>query len=322
MSKSDRIKVIIGFSLIGLVVVAIFALPYLRFGRLRLFGFLEGASSGSYQVVQEEEFPAADIQDIEVVWGSGDASIVPGLGDTFVVREEARSNLGSKMPQQAWIRVESGCLNVRWNEDGSTSTDSSGARGWLFGADEDRRITIEVPAAALDKLGSVALSGTSGSYRLGQLTCDALEANFTSGVLDCTGTTAEQASFSYTSGDVVTEEFETGTLDVNLTSGNAALAGIVRDAARIELTSGDVEASFTSLPATLDVAFTTGDVALNLPASAGFTARVATMSGDVASDFATSDAGDDPATRVYRNGDGSAAITVTFTSGDLILRRA
>lgn len=324
MCKSDRIKVIIGFALIGLIIVAIFALPYLRFGRLRLFGFFEGASTGSYQLVQEQEIPADGVRDIEVIWGSGDAAIVPGSGDVFVVREEARPNLGGKMPQQAWIRAENGCLKVRWNENGSTSTESTAVSGPNDGG-ENRRITIEVPAAAQDKLGSIVLNGTSGTYQLGRLNCDAVEADFTSGELRCVGTAAGRASFSFTSGGVITQEFSAGVLDMSLTSGDAALAGIVRDAARIDLTSGDVETSFTGLPTTLDVSFTTGDVTLNLPAQAGFTAQVNTTTGDVTSDFAQGDAstaGTDSATWVYRNGDGSAAITVSLTSGDLALQRA
>lgn len=324
MCKSDRIKVIIGFALIGLIIVAIFALPYLRFGRLRLFEFFEGASTGSYQLVQEQEFPADGVRDIEVIWGSGDAAIVPGSGNVFVVREEARPNLGGKMPQQAWIRAENGCLKARWNENGSTSTESTPASGPNDGG-ENRRITIEVPAAAQDKLGSIVLNGTSGSYQLGRLTSDAVEVDFTSGELKCVGVATSRISLSFTSGSVATQELSAETLDVSLTSGDAALAGIVRDAARIDLTSGDVETSFTSLPATLDVTFTTGNVVLNLPAQAGFTAQVSTTSGDVTSDFAQGDAGTagtDSATRVYRNGDGSAAIIVALTSGDLALQRA
>ena len=112
MCKSDRIKVIIGFALIGLIIVAIFALPYLRFGRLRLFGFFEGASTGSYQLVQEQEFPADGVRDIEVIWGSGDAAIVPGSGNVFVVREEARPNLGGKMPPRTGASRHAGTRTV------------------------------------------------------------------------------------------------------------------------------------------------------------------------------------------------------------------
>lgn len=322
MNRADRIKVIIGFTLIGLDIVAIFAISYVRFGHLRLFELFENTASGSYQVVQEKEFPSSDIRDIELIWGSGDASIVPGSSDAFVVREEARPSRGGKLPQRAWIRADKGCLKVHWDEDGGTSTEAKGSASRPAGAGEDRRVTIEVPRAAQDALGHIVLNGTTGDYRVGRLTCDALKADFTSGVLDCVGTEADQASFSYTSGDVETQELAVGGLGLSLTSGDASLGGAVRDVVHIKLTTGDVETSLAHLPESLDIAFTTGDVVLNLPASAGFTARVATTSCDVTSDFAASDAGDDPAMRVYRNGDGSAAITVTSTGGDLALRRA
>lgn len=320
MSRGDRIKVCIGVVLIALIVVAIFALPVLQIGRVWSWVGSVPAQREPYKLVQEQSFAADEVRTIELAWGSGDATLVVGDGDAFVVREEARPNEAGDMPQKALVRAENGCLTVRWNKDGGTST-STVFSGFTHGSiGGERRITIEVPRDVANKLEAISLSGTSGTYRLEQLSCQALTADLTSGDLVCNDVGAQQARIACTSGDVAVAGSSIGSLDMGLTSGDLSFNGSVADTARLDLTTGDAKVSFAQLPQTLDVTFTSGDVELSMPADAGFTATVERGWGDVTSDFASSDASDaDGRTRVYRNGDGSAAITVALTSGDLVL---
>lgn len=320
MSRGDRIKVCLGVALIALIVVAIFALPALQIGRVWSWFGSVSAQREPYKVVQEQSFAADEVRSIELAWGNGDATLVVGDGDAFVVREEARPNKAGDMPQKALVRAEDGCLTVRWNKDSGTST-STGFSGFTNGSiGGERRITIEVPRGVANKLEAVSLSGTSGTYRLEELSCQALTADLTSGDVVCNDVDAQQARITCTSGDVAVTGGLIGSLDMGLTSGDLSFNGSVTDAACLDLTTGDAKVSFAQLPRTLDVTFTSGDVELSVPKDAGFTATVERGWGDVTSDFASSDASDaDGRTRVYRNGDGSAAITVALTSGDLVL---
>lgn len=319
MRRGNRIRVIIGVVLIALIVGMMFVIPSVRWGKLANLVNIAGTNvsfNKSCKLVQEQEFNPSDVHDIEVMWGSGDVLLAPGSGDKVVVREEALPGASGEMPQKAWICAEDGCLKVRWNEDGSTSTSLDNQEN------ANRRVAIEVPSS-MAALGDVSIAGTSGSYTVGQLGCKALDVSLTSGDAKLTDMTAEQASISLLNGDATVRGATIDSLDVSLTSGDADISGAFNDYLGVSAVSGDATASCSSvMPKQVDVSFTSGDVTLCLPQNAGFTADVSTVSGDFSTDFNLLEASGGNGAVTYRNGDGSASVHASFTSGDFELRKA
>ncbi|HMQ33012.1 MAG TPA: DUF4097 family beta strand repeat-containing protein [Chloroflexaceae bacterium] len=209
----------------------------------------------------------------------------------------------------------------------------------------DLRIALPEGAAVEASVvsGDIAVAEVSGDLTLGTVSGD-LEARATSGRLVVTTT----------SGDLDVRDHR-GPIAAESVSGDVRLAGDLEDA-RVKTVSGDVRldgatgrAEITSISGDLTVAgaglaaltaeTTSGEIEAVLGLAEGATGRIGSISGDVqvrllepvslrldvtttSGDLSTNLAGLDEERRSLRGtvGDGGAALTVSTTSGDVVVR--
>ncbi len=114
--------------------------------------------------------------------------------------------------------------------------------------------------------------------------------------------------------DYRNQSFDTG-------SGDVTLAGVAADDVDVDSGSGDVEIRFTRDLASLRIETGSGDVTLDLPATAGAALDLQTSSGDLDTELPITISRKSEDHLVGTIGDGRGRIRVETSSGDVRLRR-
>lgn len=232
-------------------------------------------------------FEADAVRDLDIVWLTGSVEIRQGTSEEVVVRETVDAGTYDADPTRVTIDMErDGVLVI----DDHLPENLSASR-W-----PEMRLTIELPAETLKRLGAVSLKSASAASTVAGATCESLRVNTVSSSVAVTGVSARDVSIEGVSGEVVLAGTVTGDLGVDTVSGET----------RVTLDG--------TLPSHASLASISGAVTLNLPADAAFTLTPSSVSGAVTVVHGYDRTDVDGA---YRAGDGTAQIEIGTVSGSI-----
>jgi hypothetical protein len=315
---------------IALVVVGLLLLASQRFGGGLMFG-----GAGSITLVDQDYQGSR----VELSAAASDVEVRPGSGSRIHV--EAIQRGGS----QGDYRVD-----VVPSGDTVRVTESSSSFFWFFGS-RGVRYRITVPSSGQADIhtasgeidveglgGAVSLASVSGDVRAGDLG-GGLTVGTTSGDVELHDI-AGKLDVQSISGDIKLENGKIDGATVGTTSGEVQLDGVA-GALKLTSVSGDIHVR-AARDGQLDVSTTSGEIAyegslasgstnkvdtisgdvnLRLPDASGFRLDASTVSGDVGSEFELRDGATARRSLSGVAGDGSAALTVSTTSGDIQIER-
>lgn len=197
---------------------------------------------------------ASDVQDIDIDWAAGSVNIETYDGSTIELTETSR-NL-TKAQEMKWS-VSGGMLKIDYGKGiGCVSA-------W------DKELTVKIPKALADDLGSLDIDGASGSYTVNDLTLDKIKIDLASG--------------NFTGKNVVVDD-----LDVNAASGTVIFNGEIASKVKLDVASGKFDIMLHKVcPKTIKASLASGNITIGLPENDGFTATVDAVSGDFSSEFET-----------------------------------
>lgn len=229
---------------------------------------------------------AASIRDMEIEWAAGSIRILPK--DITEIRISEQGVNQSEKPM-VW-KVRDGKLSIQYAENKKISL-GIGTQ-W---DDIVKDLTIEVPQ---------------------NWQCDSLEVTAAAASLEVKELTIREMEFDGASGSCVFDSCTVETLDLDTASGNVRFTGSLQQL-ECDAASADIVLELTNVPRSLDMDTASGDLDLTLPADAGFTVTLDTLSGDFESDFETTmRAGS------YVAGNGRCRIDVDAMSGDVTIRKS
>ncbi len=228
---------------------------------------------------------AAKIREMEIEWVAGSIVIQPADTDEISFREEDVGGSGKAMH---W-KIQGDKILIQYAEDGKSPLKTR--MDWK---DEAKDLIIEVPVTW--QFDSLKVAAAAASLNVRDLSIREME-------------------FDSASGECIFDNCTVEKLDLDTASGNVRFTGSLQlldcDAA-----SADIVLKLTNVPVKLDMDTASGDLDVTLPADAGFTVSMDTLSGDFESDFEFTMRNDN-----YVAGNGLCRIDVDAMSGDVIIRR-
>lgn len=271
-----------------------------------------GVNSDTNEIIVSEEakVPADSIEKIKIDWVSGKVNLVVGSDSEIVFYETSYRTLTDRQKMRYSIS-ESGTLQIRYCQDLDNIFD------W-FDLDRNmpsKELTMEVPAALMETLRELEVDTVSASINLNGVYGSTTELDTVSGEIECLDVTANDLSMDSTSGSVVCENTRAQTLDVDSVSGSIRAEGEFGEV-DVDSTSGSTRLNCVTAPRTIDVDSVSGSATIALPESAGFTARLDSVSGSISCDF--------PGTLGENSvvvGDGSANYRFNTVSGSIRIEK-
>lgn len=301
------------------------------------FGFLarakeDGQPYGHDHTVDYDpaEYP---VENIYIDWEAGPIEISVTDGGPVVVSESSSQVLDESTSMQ--VTLGDGNLRVKWDKERFRFN----LFGW-FGGQREKLLRIQLPRDVAAQLHEVEASNLSGDMDLSSLAAKSLELNSVSGTFFLTDISLSgDAGLNTVSGAVVAQGLEAKGLGINSTSGNFTLTGI--QAQRVDCdtisgatsfagsategfyansVSGLIHVSLAACPQELSMDSVSGNLTVELPASASFSAGHDTLSGEFSCDFPSTGMGEGGA--VYGPGPAQGDFHFTTTSGDITVGKA
>ena len=273
-----------------------------------------GGDDGKYNRGNAEIKDA--VENLKIDWTAGKVTIAYHNENTILVEEKSSRTL-SEDEKLRW-KVEGKSLEILYQKPGLVN----------FSLNLEKELTVTLPEGIV--LDKADLESTSGDIFVPEMKAKSLVLHSTSGDIDATAE-AETVRGSMTSGDLkltltghqtnVDLDSTSGSVNcvlstadsvkIGSTSGGAGLqAGEVKKA-ELGTTSGAVVAAVKTFDEII-IGATSGTVDLTLPAEPGFTAELASTSGDVSTDLMMAVSG-----TTYSCGDGSGKVKASTTSGNI-----
>ena len=228
---------------------------------------------------------AANIQKMEIEWAAGAITIQPEDIPQIYIREETAD---AEYEQMVWT-VRDGKVSIQY----SKNTDHAFGMGLLTGT-HSKDLIIQVP---LD------------------WQCDSLEIDAASASLMVKELTIREMEFDGASGTCVFDNCTVENLDVDTASGDVSFQGSLGKM-DCDAASANIILELTNIPGSLDLDTASGDLDVTLPADAGFTVTMDSLSGDFESDFDTTKRNGS-----YVAGNGRCRIDVDALSGEVTVRK-
>lgn len=266
---------------------------------------LTGCSGFGYVYTDSNRYTSgnASIRDrveaLDISWLSGSVRVEYHNSDRIELSEESQRRLSED-------------TRLHWYLDGSTLMVKYAASGAHTLSNLNKQLTVLLPEAL--KLDDVKIAVSSAEVEADGLNADDIYVATASGrvALRQQGK-ADTIKLDSASGAVALAVENADTLRVNTASGD-----VVVDAARLEnvevnSASGKTIMKFAQEPRKIDVDTASGNVTLYMPATAGFTVDLDSISGRVGGNMKLEKVDDD----TYRYGDGSCRIEVDSASGSI-----
>lgn len=271
-----------------------------------------GVNSDTNEIIVSEEakVPAGSIENIKVDWVSGSVNLVVGSGSEIVFYETSYRTLTERQKMRYSVS-DSGTLQIRYCQDLDNIFD------W-FNLDQNmpsKDLTMEVPAALMGSLREVEVDTVSASISLASVYGRNTELDTVSGEIKCLNLDVNDLSIDSTSGAIVCENTKAQTLDVDNVSGSIRAEGGFNEV-DVDSVSGSTRLVCATAPSQIEVDGVSGSVTIALPESAGFTARLDSVSGSISCDFPGT-LGQD----MVVVGDGSASYRFNTVSGSLRIEK-
>lgn len=147
-------------------------------------------------------------------------------------------------------------------------------------------------------------------------TCESLDIDAASAELYCANLVVNEVDIDGASGKCSFDSCQVNELDVDTASGDILFTGRL-NSLDCDAASAHVELYPENVPSRIDVDSMSGNLGLFLPASAGFTLKMDSMSGDFISDFAFREAGNN----TYTCGNGACKINFSSMSGMVTINK-
>ena len=278
--KTDAICRIVIFSIVIVILLGILGVG-LGFG---LYAFDINTSIGSSQVIEGSQgsVPANEIRNLQIDWVDGDITIRTADTDTITFLESGYASDNDLMV---------------WKQTGDTLTIRYSKRtiqiGFLSVPSKD--LEIIVPEDWM--CNSLDIDTVSGSVKVNNISTDDIDLDCTSAACYFVDCNSEDLTLTTVSGDL----FYAGAFSTFACDGVSAECKVLlaTPAEQIEMDS------------------VSGDLILYLPDDGGFTASLASVSGNISTEFETIAQGDK---QLY--GDGSCYIEADTVSGSVTIKKA
>lgn len=278
--KRNAIARIIIFSIVIVILLGILAAGL----GLGMLSFHLSDSSRDYNVIEGSEgnVNAAEIRNLQIEWVDGNINIETADTDTISFRESGYADDNNLMVWQ-----QSGdTLTIRFSRE-------TIIRGFVYIPSKDLDIIIPEDWVCEElEIETVSGSVTVDGIQADEISFDCVSAH--SDFIDCT---AREVSMTTVSGDL----FFSGSLDSLYCEG----------------VSAKCEAELLNTPREIDMEGISGNLILTLPADAGFTASIDSVSGSISTEFDTVSRGGQ-----HICGDGSCFIEAETVSGNVIIKKA
>lgn len=234
---------------------------------------------------EKSSFHASEISEIEIEWAAGDILIQPGLSDQITVQEDNVTDLKYAMV----LQQKGDTLKIQFCEDSMNHVIGIGSYDAMV-----KDLTITVPV---------------------DWVCESLDIECASATVEANDLTIGEVDFDGASGTCEFENCIIEEMDIDTASGDIRLVGEL-GSLDCDAASASVYAVLTNVPSRLDMDMMSGDLDLTLPANAGFSLAMDSMTGDFTTDFETS----------MKNGnavcgDGRCRINLDALSGDVTIRK-
>lgn len=263
----------------------------------------------------------AAVKDLDIDWTSGSVTVSHHAQSEITVRENCNAELKEREKLQTWL--DGSTLHIRFCKPGVNFSLKTAKKN----------LEILLPEGM--ELNVLECDCTSADTKFTDIAAERISADLTSGNLQLLGCSAGKFDLDSTSGDITVEQkgkadsllagttsgkisvtAETvGQLTLRSTSGDSELRMQQGDAVTVNCTSGSSALHLDTLPASVKISKTSGDVALYVPEDADFKAVVDTTSGKFNSDLALKKDG-----KTYVAGSGSSLIDIDVTSGDVSIK--
>lgn len=251
----------------------------------------ESYSSGNFT------YSAADVQKVYVHWYSGAVELVQTDGERLSVSESGQ-NLSES--EKLHYLLKDGQLNIQFWESGYSSAVRSA----------EKRLLVEIPQGI-----SVSIVSVSATVSVGDLTAYDFEAISVSGDCAIGHLTCKSANLVSTSGCISADGITADeNIKVGSVSGKIEIRGADMPVAQLNSTSGNIELTIEDCQA-IDIGTTSGSVTIVLPERLGATVSYRATSGGITVAQAYEKRNGN-----YVIGDGTCAISVRSTSGNLRIR--
>lgn len=229
---------------------------------------------------------AASVRKIEIEWAAGSIKIQPED-----ITEIRISEYGANQDKNPMIwKVRDGKLSIQYAEKEQKSLKIG-----VDWNDINKDLIIDVPA---------------------DWQCDSLEIAAASAEVEIRELTIREMEFDGASGTCTFDNCTVEKLDLDTASGNVRFTGGLQQLDS-DAVSADIILKLTNVPGRLDMDTVSGDLDVTLPADAGFTVSMDTLSSDFESDFETTTRNGS-----YIAGNGRCRIDVDAMSGDVIIRKS
>lgn len=228
----------------------------------------------------------SQIREIEIEWAAGSIRILPKDITEIQISEEGVTQAVKPM---IW-KVRDGKLAIQYAENKKISLGIN--TQW----DEiSKDLLIEVPQ---------------------DWQCDSLEVTAAAASLEVKDLTIREMEFDGASGSCVFDNCTVEKLDLDTASGDVQFSGSLQQL-ECDAASADIVLELSNVPRSLDMDTASGDLDVTLPADAGFSVTLDTLSGDFESDFETTMRGGS-----YVAGSGHCRIDVDAMSGDVTIHKS
>jgi len=230
---------------------------------------------------------AQKIKNLEIDWAAGSITILPG-GQTDTIR--FWDDYSGDEKYHLYYTTHGDTLKIEfckgdWEDMGF---------GIHFGAPFEKNLTVEVPEGWL---------------------CDSLEIDAASAKLEVHDLSMNEVEIDTASGAVGFENCNVIHLDVDSASSDVIFAGslVTLDC---DSASASIVAHLQNVPQSMDLDTASGNLDITLPEDAGFSVKLAAMSGKFRSDFGYAETGGR-----YVCGNGGCTIDVSAMSGNVYIRK-
>ncbi len=284
------IWVIVAIALLSVVGVILsgdgFPFGEIRVGGFALFGGYYYADGNDYNVGNREY--NTDVTSIDLSWHAGTVNIVLYEGDSVKLSE---TGVGSKDEDKMRSRMIGDELVIKYAESGV----------WFFKRFSEKELTVYLPADTdlsgieIDAASAdIYLKKESSTERL--LTIGRLDIDTASGIVEVgEGFSIGEADIDTASGDITLRgkvqkvdvdsasadlilQGEFGNVSLDTASGKVEVHGKL-ESLEMDAVSGEVNLYLENVPKSLEVDGVSGRIKVVLPANAGFTAELDSVSG-------------------------------------------
>ena len=252
--KTTRIVTILcwcvsALALISLAIWFIFFSPLAasNWGRLFNSNFSISISgetlTGPFNPVSTHNVAPDNIDSLNIDWISGTITIEPHTGNEIVITEFAQRDLNDN--EKMYISTTGSTLNIQYVE------------GRRVGTMPSKRLEILIPETLSNYLNRLFIDTTSGLITITDLTSQTIDIRSTSGGITAANIYTESFIINGTSGNLNISDTNAYTIRTNITSGRQNISGTFNDV-HITGTSGGLNLENYAEHSTLHVSITSG----------------------------------------------------------------